>query len=119
MNHSLSAQVSYYSALIQSNLDAGVYVDEGILGTGIDKRDNFKRMINAADDGKIDVILTKSIQRFARNTVDLLETVRHLKDIGVEVRFEKENISSMSVVNTDIGNDGIVINFALLRRRQR
>ena len=99
MNHSLSAQVSYYSTLIQSNLDwqyAGVYVDEGISGTGIDKRDNFKRMINAADDGKIDVILTKSIQRFARNTVDLLETVRHLKDIGVEVRFEKENISSMS-----------------------
>ena len=122
MNHSLSAQVSYYSTLIQSNLDwqyAGVYVDEGISGTGIDKRDNFKRMINAADDGKIDVILTKSIQRFARNTVDLLETVRHLKDIGVEVRFEKEDISSMSVVNTDIGNDGIVINFALLRRRQR
>jgi DNA invertase Pin-like site-specific DNA recombinase len=53
-------------------------------------------MVADAEDGKIDIILTKSIQRFARNTVDLLETVRHLKDIGVEVRFEKENISSMS-----------------------
>ncbi len=53
-------------------------------------------MIEAADNGEIDIILTKSIQRFARNTVDLLETVRHLKDIGVEVRFEKEHINSMS-----------------------
>ena len=53
-------------------------------------------MVKDAEDGKIDIILTKSISRFARNTVDLLKTVRHLKDIGVEVRFEKENINSMS-----------------------
>ena len=99
MNHSLSAQISYYSSLIQKNPDwqyAGVFADDGISGTGIAKRDEFKRMIEAADNGEIDIILTKSIQRFARNTVDLLETVRHLKDIGVEVRFEKEHINSMS-----------------------
>lgn len=62
--------------------------DNGISGTGIARRNEFKRMIEAADNGEIDIILTKSIQRFARNTVDLLETMRHLKDIGVEVRFE-------------------------------
>ena len=99
MNHSLSAQISYYSSLIQKNPDweyAGVFADNGISGTGIDKREEFRRMIAAADNGEIDIILTKSIQRFARNTVDLLETVRHLKNVGVEVRFEKENINSMS-----------------------
>ena len=99
MNHSLSAQISYYSALIQKNPDwqyAGVFADDGISGTSIEKRDEFKRMIAAAEKGDIDIILTKSIQRFARNTVDLLETVRHLKDIGVEVRFEKEHINSMN-----------------------
>ncbi len=99
LNHSLSAQISYYSNLIQKNPDwiyAGVFADNGISGTGIEKRAAFKRMIDAADNGDIDIILTKSIQRFARNTVDLLETVRHLKNIGVEVRFEKENISSTS-----------------------
>lgn len=99
MNHSLSAQISYYNALIQQNHDwqyAGVFADNGISGTSIAKRDEFKRMIAAAENGDIDIILTKSIQRFARNTVDLLETVRHLRDIGVEVRFEKEHINSMN-----------------------
>ena len=99
MHHSLSAQVSYYNALIQKNPEwqfAGVFADYGISGTGMEKREDFLRMLEAAENGEIDIILTKSIQRFARNTVDLLETVRHLKDIGVEVRFEKEHISSMS-----------------------
>lgn len=99
MNHSLSAQISYYNALIQKKPEwefAGVYADDGISGTGTAKRSEFLRMIADCEAGKIDIILTKSIQRFARNTVDLLETVRHLKDIGVEVRFEKENINSMS-----------------------
>lgn len=99
MSHSLSAQVSYYNELIQKNPDweyAGVFADNGISGTSTAKRSEFQRMLQAAEDGRIDIILTKSIQRFARNTVDLLETVRHLKDIGVEVRFEKEHISSMS-----------------------
>ena len=99
MNHSLSAQISYYSSLIQKNPDwqyAGVFADDGVSGTGTAKRSEFRRMIETAENGGIDIILTKSIQRFARNTVDLLETVRHLKDIGVEVRFEKEHINSMS-----------------------
>lgn len=97
--HSLSAQVSYYNGIIQSNPEwefAGVYADFGISGTGISKRDEFQKMLAECDAGKIDLILTKSISRFARNTVDLLNTVRHLKDIGVEVRFEKERISSFS-----------------------
>lgn len=97
--HSVSAQVSYYSSLIQRNPEweyAGVYADSGISGTGIKERDEFQRMIADCEAGKIDIVLTKSISRFARNTVDLLATVRHLKEIGVEVRFEKENISSFS-----------------------
>ncbi len=97
--HSASAQVSYYSELIQKNPEweyAGVYVDCGITGTITYKRDEFKRMLTDCEAGKIDIILTKSISRFARNTVDLLETVRHLKSIGVEVRFEKERINSFS-----------------------
>ena len=99
MNHSLATQVSYYSAKIRQNPEweyAGVFADFGISGTRTSKRNEFKRMLEAADNGEIDIILTKSIQRFARNTVDLLKTVRHLKDIGVEVRFEKENINSLS-----------------------
>lgn len=60
------------------------------------KRQKFLRMLEDAEAGKIDIILTKSIQRFARNTVDLLRTVRHLKELGVEVWFEKENIHTMS-----------------------
>ena len=98
MSHSLSAQVSYYNEKIQKNPDwvfAGVYSDNGISGTGTAKRDGFNRMIADCDAGKIDLVLTKSISRFARNTVDLLETVRHLKEIGVEVWFERENIRSM------------------------
>ncbi|MGX7125279.1 recombinase family protein [Enterococcus viikkiensis] len=97
--HSLSAQVSYYSKLIQKNAEweyAGVYSDGGISGASTKKREGFKQMVEDAENGEIDIILTKSISRFARNTVDLLETVRHLKAIGVEVWFEKENIHSLS-----------------------
>lgn len=99
LHHSLSAQVSRYSELIQSNPQwefAGIYADEGISGTKAGSRPEFMRMVADCESGKIDIVLTKSISRFARNTVDLLETVRHLKDIGVEVRFEKENIRSLS-----------------------
>lgn len=98
MNHSLSAQVSYYNEKIQKNPDwlfAGVYADNGISGTRTAKRDEFNRLIADCDAGKIDLVLTKSISRFARNTVDLLETVRRLKENGVEVWFERENIRSM------------------------
>ena len=97
--HSVSAQVSYYSALIQKNPEweyAGVYADMGISGTDISRRGEFLRMLADCEEGKIDIILTKSISRFARNTVDLLETVRHLKNLGIEVRFEKEHIHSLS-----------------------
>jgi site-specific DNA recombinase len=97
--HSLSAQISYYSSLIQKNTEweyAGVYVDEGITGTDTKNRSEFNRLMLDCEAGKIDIVLVKSISRFARNTVDLLETVRHLKDIGVEIRFERENISTFS-----------------------
>ena len=97
--HSVSAQVSYYSTLIQKNPEweyAGVYADMGISGTDTSRRGEFLRMLADCEEGKIDIILTKSISRFARNTVDLLETVRHLKDLGIEVRFEKEHIHSLS-----------------------
>ena len=97
--HSVSAQVSYYSTLIQKNPEweyAGVYADMGISGTDTSKRGEFLRMLADCEEGKIDIILTKSISRFARNTVDLLETVRHLKDLGIEVRFEKEHTHSLS-----------------------
>ena len=97
--HSYSAQVSYYNELIQKNPEwefAGVYSDLGISGTGIEKRNDFKRLLQDCEEGKIDIILTKSISRFARNTVDLLNVVRHLKELGIEVRFEKEGISSLT-----------------------
>ena len=99
LNHSLSAQVSYFSSLIQSHPEwefAGVYADHGISGGAISRRAEFKRLVEDCDAGKIDIVLCKSISRFARNVVDLLETVRHLKSIGVDVWFEKENIKSLS-----------------------
>lgn len=94
--HSLSAQISYYNSLIQKNPEwsyAGVYSDLGITGTKID-RPGFKRLLDDARSGKIDLILTKSISRFARNTVDLLNVVRELNRLEVPVYFEKENIWS-------------------------
>ena len=97
--NSYSAQVSYYNDLIQKNPEwefAGVYADLGISGTGIEKRNDFKRLLQDCEEGKIDIILTKSVSRFARNTVDLLKVVRHLKELGIEVRFEKENINSLT-----------------------
>lgn len=99
LNHSLSAQISYYSSLIQKNPEweyAGVYADSFVTGTSTKHRAEFQCLVRDCENGKIDIVLCKSISRFARNTVDLLETVRHLKDIGVEVRFEKEHINSMS-----------------------
>ncbi len=97
--HSLSAQIDYYRELIQRNPEweyAGVYADFGVSGTGMDRRSEFKRLLTDCQAGKVDILLTKSISRFARNTVDLLSTVRKLKEIGVEVRFEKEHIHSFS-----------------------
>ncbi len=98
LKHSISAQISHYSALIQKNPEwiyAGVYADDAVSGTGIDKRCEFTRLIADCNAGLVDIVLVKSISRFARNTVDLLETVRHLKDIGVDVWFEEEGIHSL------------------------
>lgn len=97
LKHSLSAQISHYSAYIQRNPEwiySGVYADDAVSGTGTDKRDEFNRLVADCEAGLVDIVLVKSISRFARNTVDLLETVRHLKDIGVDVWFEEEGIHS-------------------------
>ena len=95
---SFEAQVNYYTKLIRSNPEwifVEVYADEGISGTSTKKREGFTRMIDDALAGHIDLILTKSVSRFARNTVDSLTTVRKLKEKGVEVYFEKENIYTL------------------------
>lgn len=95
MLHSLSVQISYYSELIQNHGGwqyVGMYADEGISALNTKKRDGFNRMVQDALDGKIDLIVTKSVNRFARNTVDSLATVRKLKEKGVEVYFQKEYI---------------------------
>ena len=92
---SYAAQVDYYTNYIKSRDDwefVKVYADEGISGTNTKKRHAFQAMIKDALDGKIDLILTKSVSRFARNTVDSLSNIRNLKDHNVEVYFEKENI---------------------------
>jgi len=96
---SLSAQVSHYSSYIQASPSweyVGVYADAGISGTGTKNRPEFQNLIADCNAGKIDIILTKSISRFARNTVDLLSTIRHLKERNISVRFERENIDSLS-----------------------
>lgn len=89
------AQIDYYTKYIKANDEwafVNVYTDEGISGTSTKRRDGFKQMIDDALKGKIDLIVTKSISHFARNTVDALVNIRKLKDKGVEVFFEKENI---------------------------
>ncbi len=96
--NSYEAQVEYYTDYIKRNPEwefVELYTDEGISGTSTKHREGFKRMIADALDGKIDLILTKSVSRFARNTVDSLTTIRQLKDKGVEVYFEKENIYTL------------------------
>ena len=97
MLHSLSAQVSYYSDYIQKHgwEYAGVYADEALTGTK-DNRENFQRLLAECRKGTVQMVITKSISRFARNTVTLLETVRELKALGVDVYFEEQNIHTMS-----------------------
>ena len=96
--NSYQTQLDYYTAYINARPDwefAGMYSDEGITGTSTKRREGFNRMVEDALAGKIDLIVTKSVSRFARNTVDSLSTVRKLKDAGVEVYFEKENIYTL------------------------
>ncbi|MHB1154620.1 MAG: recombinase family protein [Eubacteriales bacterium] len=96
MLHSLSAQISYYNEYIQKHAEweyVGVYTDEALTGTK-DNRPEFQRLLVDCRDGKVDMIITKSISRFARNTVTLLSTIRELKSINVGVFFEKEGLYS-------------------------
>ncbi|MBR3381654.1 MAG: recombinase family protein [Clostridia bacterium] len=98
MKHSPAAQVGYYSSMIQSHPGwnyAGVFIDEGITGTR-ETREGFQRLLEECRAGKIDMVITKSISRFARNTVTLLSTVRELKSLGIDVFFEEQQIHTMS-----------------------
>ena len=98
--NSYKSQVEYYTGLIKGNPEwdmAGIYADEAITGTQITKRESFLRMINDCMDGNIDMVVTKSISRFARNTLDTLKYVRMLKEKGIAVFFEEENINTLTM----------------------
>lgn len=91
---SYEAQVEHYTDYIRKNPEwefAGIFADDGISGTNTKKREEFNRMIDEAMAGKIDMIVTKSISRFARNTLDCLKYIRQLKEKNIPVYFEKEN----------------------------
>ena len=95
---SFQNQVEYYSNLINNNPGwemVDIFADDGISGTGTKKRGGFNEMIKACEDGKVDLVITKSISRFARNTADSLLYCRKLKALGIPIIFEKENINSM------------------------
>lgn len=96
--HSLEAQTEYYEQYVSAHPNwqlVGIYSDNGISGTTIN-RPEFQRMLQDCRDGKIDLVVTKSITRFARNTVILLGTIRELKRLGVDTYFEKEDMHSIS-----------------------
>jgi len=98
MLHSLASQINHYKKLIQANNEwqfVGVYADEARTGTK-DEREEFQQLINDCRAGKIDMVITKSISRFARNTMTLLETVRELDSLNIDVFFEEQNIHSIS-----------------------
>jgi len=98
--NSYKSQVQYYTDLIKNKSEwslAGIYADEAITGTQVKKREDFQRLINDCMNGDVDMIITKSISRFARNTLDTLKYVRMLKDKGVAVFFEEENINTLTM----------------------
>ncbi len=98
-HNSFSAQVTYYKSLIAKNEEweyAGIFADEAISGTQIKKRDEFLRMIKACEAGEIDLIITKSVTRLARNTIDSIAVIRKLKLMGIGIYFEKERIHTLS-----------------------
>ena len=100
--NSYQVQIAYYTDLINKKKEwtlAGIFADEGISGTQTKKRTEFNRMIRMCRKKKIDLVITKSISRFARNTVDCLEYVRQLKDLGIGVIFEKENINTLTMTS--------------------
>ena len=95
---SYNSMVKYYTELIKNNnqwIFAGVYADKAITGTKVDKREDFQRLIQDCMDGKIDMVIAKSLPRFARNTLDTLKYVRMLKEKGIAVYFEVEKINTM------------------------
>ncbi|KZL92873.1 recombinase family protein [Clostridium magnum] len=95
---SYDIQIEHYTNFIQKNPEwelAGIFADDGITGTNTKKREEFNRMIDECMDGNVDMIITKSISRFARNTLDCLKYIRQLKDKNIAVFFEKENINTM------------------------
>jgi DNA invertase Pin-like site-specific DNA recombinase len=103
--NSFSAQVNYYQRLIEKNDKweiAEIYADEAVSGVSLDKRDDFARMISDCKKGKIDRIITKSTSRFARNTLDTIRVIRELKDIGVTVYFEKENLDTANLTSENL-----------------
>ena len=98
MLHSLAAQINDYMKLIQDNNECefiGVFAAGAITGTK-DSREEFQQLLADCRDGKVDIILTKSISRLTRNTVTLLETVREVKALSVDVFFEEQNIHTLS-----------------------
>lgn len=100
--NSYQVQIAYYTDLINRKKEwtlAGIFADEGISGTQARKRPEFLKMIRLCEKQKIDLVITKSISRFARNTVDCLEYVRQLKDLGIGVIFEKENINTLTMTS--------------------
>ena len=100
--NSYQVQIAYYTDLINRKKEwslVGIFADEGISGTQTKKRTEFNRMIRMCKNKKIDLVITKSISRFARNTVDCLEYVRQLKNLGIGVMFEKENINTLTMTS--------------------
>lgn len=98
--NSYKSQVQHYTDLIKSKSEwdlAGIYADEAITGTQVTKREDFQRLINDCMNGDVDMIITKSISRFARNTLDTLKYVRMLKEKGIAVFFEEENINTLTM----------------------
>lgn len=114
--NSYQVQIQYYTDLINGKKEwtlAGIFTYEGISGTQTKKRTEFNRMIRMCKQKKIDLILTKSISRFARNTVDCLEYVRQLKDLGIGVIFEKENINTLTMTFAQAESESISKNVSL------
>lgn len=102
---SYEVQIKHYTSVIEKNpewINAGIFADEGLSGVRTKKRDEFNRMIELCRAGKIDKILTKSVSRFARNTLDSLQYIRELKALGISIYFEKENVDTLTAENETI-----------------
>ena len=98
--NSFETQERYFTEYIRSNPEwrmVGIYSDYALTGTSKEKRPGFQRLMRHCEEGKIDRVICKSLSRFARNTLDTLNAVRKLKDLGISVYFEKENLDSMSI----------------------